>query len=59
LGNPVNENLAEHLRSFVAMSKTAEMPASAVTNYVASALLMDGYPPGMHGMSPTIVSQTM
>ena len=59
LGNPVNENLAEHLQSFVAVSKTAEVPASAITDYVASALLMDGYPPGMHGMSPTVISRTM
>ena len=45
---PVDESLTDHLRSFVALSKNAEVSESAVSDYVASALLMDSYPPGMH-----------
>jgi hypothetical protein len=47
-GNEVTEDIAMHLENFLQLTRTYEVPSLAACSFVASALLVDAYPPGMH-----------
>jgi hypothetical protein len=50
---PVERTVAEHLATFLAQSE--DLPQDNVVDFVASALLLDAYPPGMHRQVPVTV----
>ena len=47
--NPVNPGSAQHIGRFV--EAAGRVPRRDVLSYIASTLLLDAYPPIMHGMS--------
>ena len=48
-GNPLNGSLVSHLLGFLKQGTRLHIPYEGLTSYVASAILMDAYPPLMHG----------
>jgi hypothetical protein len=48
--NPVAANLAYHMTNFVNQVKSAKELRTFAAETIASSLLLDHYPPGMHGM---------
>ncbi|KAB5514941.1 patatin-like phospholipase-like protein [Coniochaeta sp. 2T2.1] len=50
--NPVAQNLAEHLINFVSQVQRAEDLISFAAETIASSLILDHYPPGMHAFKP-------
>jgi hypothetical protein len=47
-GNEVPENLTYHLTNFLRLGQESKIAHSDLVSNIASALLMDAYPPGMH-----------
>lgn len=47
--NPVLVSYRQHISSFVHLSNQAEIPSEGVASIIASSILMDAYPPNMHG----------
>jgi hypothetical protein len=48
-GNEVTEDLALHLENFFRLVRVHKVPSVAACSFTASAMLIDAYPPGMHG----------
>lgn len=46
--NPVDKAFSDHLSRFVRLSTKLMVPYDATTKFIASAVLRDAYPPGMH-----------
>lgn len=46
---PVSSDLSKHVTCFLRLCKQTNIPSSFTVVFVASAILMDAYPPGMHG----------
>ncbi|CAG8074119.1 unnamed protein product [Penicillium olsonii] len=44
-----------HLVDFLKLSGKATIPYEGIVSHIASAILMDAYPPGMHCFSPRVV----
>jgi hypothetical protein len=51
--NPLDESFTSHLTTFLSLGNRTRLPYEGMTSFVASAILMDAYPPGMHGTSLT------
>jgi hypothetical protein len=49
--NPLDGSFTAHLTTFLTLSAKTRLPYEGMASYVASAILMDAYPPDMHGMS--------
>ena len=49
--NKVTPDMAEHIGCFLGEAIRTKMPHDSVTSFVASAILMDAYPPGRHRKS--------
>lgn len=47
-GNPVDGALGSHLISFLQLGGKTRIPYEGLASHIASAFLMDAYPPGMH-----------
>jgi hypothetical protein len=47
-GNPVDGALGSHLISFLKLGGKSKIPYEGLASHIASAFLMDAYPPGMH-----------
>ncbi|ODM18136.1 hypothetical protein SI65_06007 [Aspergillus cristatus] len=54
-GDQGEEIAGSSLRAFLDIVKQAGLPYQSVVTFVASAFLMDAYPPGMHEFDPRIV----
>jgi hypothetical protein len=48
LDNPLSADYGNHLTSFMTLAKTHQVPHEAVCSFIASAILLDAYPPDMH-----------
>jgi hypothetical protein len=46
--NPLDGAFSSHLIDFLRVSGKATLPYEGITSHIASAILMDAYPPGMH-----------
>ena len=46
--NPVGLHFADHVCTFVQLCRHGSIPEGMVVSFIASAILMDSYPPGMH-----------
>lgn len=55
-GNSVDDTLGRHLTTFVTLAAQAGLSDPDVVSFIASALLLDGYPPGMHREWPSFES---
>ncbi|EER44423.1 conserved hypothetical protein [Histoplasma capsulatum H143] len=55
-GNLLDGSIVSHLLMFTRQGIRAHVPYEAVASYIASAILMDAYPPSMHGKCPTTPS---
>jgi hypothetical protein len=49
LENPVSEACGDNLGHFINLAKSLNITRDLVLDYIASAIVMDAYPPGMHG----------
>jgi hypothetical protein len=47
-GNEVDKSLGQHIRAFLDMATVHKLSDPDIVSFIASALLLDGYPPGMH-----------
>jgi hypothetical protein len=47
-GNEVDESLGQHLRAFLDMDTVHKLSNADIVSFIASALLLDGYPLGMY-----------
>jgi hypothetical protein len=56
LNNRVSLDYGVHLTNFMVLAKHHRIPHEAVRSFVASAILMDAYPPGMHSRSESFRS---
>ncbi|KFY04385.1 hypothetical protein V491_09370, partial [Pseudogymnoascus sp. VKM F-3775] len=57
--NPVFSNLKQHFFTFVKQFQTVEEMNEFALPVVASCILLDSFPPGMHGFDPVKVFQTL
>jgi hypothetical protein len=48
--NPLDGSFGSHLKEFLLLAGRSRIPYEGVASQIASALLMDAYPPGMHCM---------
>ncbi|KAH2084173.1 hypothetical protein KXX03_002649 [Aspergillus fumigatus] len=55
--NPLDRAFTSHLIHFLEVGKRA--PYDETAAYIASAILMDAYPPGMHRFQPSTVFRTL
>lgn len=46
--NPLDGSFGSHLKEFLLLAGRSRIPYEGVSSQIASALLMDAYPPGMH-----------
>ena len=46
---PVSPALEQHLRTWIELCVEVSVPLAVISSLIASALVMDAYPPGMHG----------
>jgi hypothetical protein len=51
--NEVPPGITQHLEVFLILAERTKLPWSAIATFIASALLVDAYPPGMHSTFPT------
>ncbi|KAL6229143.1 hypothetical protein BDW75DRAFT_250095 [Aspergillus navahoensis] len=51
--------IARYLESFLCIAEEADIPIKPLAAFIASAFLMDAYPPGMHGFDPLIMFQSL
>jgi hypothetical protein len=49
VGNQIDDDLLDHLTNFLRLAQKVNMASPDFTLYISSALVMDAYPPGMHG----------
>ncbi|XRM38736.1 hypothetical protein ABZX51_002133 [Aspergillus tubingensis] len=56
---PVSGAFSEGLTELLAQSRTLKCPIQEIYSFMASALLMDAYPPGMHQFRPDHVFDTL
>ena len=49
-GNSLDRSFASHLQTFLSLGVKMRTPYDSLASFIASAILMDSYPPGMHGM---------
>ncbi|CRG92894.1 Leucine--tRNA ligase [Talaromyces islandicus] len=54
-GNEVDATLTQHLTTFLHLAVPAGWSDGDLVSFVASALLLDGYPPGMHRFDPAVL----
>ncbi|KIW36756.1 hypothetical protein, variant [Exophiala oligosperma] len=59
LQNPVTPDLGSHLSNFLKQIKSPEELTDFAVPMIASSLLLDHYPPGMHAFNPEHVFQTL
>ncbi|EDN05103.1 predicted protein [Histoplasma mississippiense (nom. inval.)] len=57
--NPISGSLVSHLSNFFTEGCRIHAPYDALASYVASAILMDAYPPSMHVFCPRFVFKTL
>ncbi|KAL4862084.1 hypothetical protein BDV12DRAFT_203391 [Aspergillus spectabilis] len=50
-----DEMAAQHLESFLRITDGARLPTDVLAAFIASAFLMDAYPPRMHGFDPIVM----
>lgn len=50
--NPLDMTFASHLGTFLTLGTHSHCPYEGLTSYIASAILMDAYPPRAHGKAP-------
>ena len=48
--NPLDRAFGSHVFTFVSAGARTRMPYDDLASHIASAILMDAYPPGMHGL---------
>lgn len=48
IDNPVGEDLADHVRNFLRLGLELRISYTDLASFIASAIIMDAYPPGMH-----------
>ncbi|KAI9768255.1 MAG: hypothetical protein M1840_005085 [Geoglossum simile] len=58
-GNEVDSEFPFHLRTFLRLCLKYEVPLDSVVSFIASAILMDNFPPGMHRFNPRTVFQRL
>ncbi|PYI07374.1 FabD/lysophospholipase-like protein [Aspergillus sclerotiicarbonarius CBS 121057] len=58
-GNPVDGSFISHLINFLEVGNKSRAPYDTMASYIASAILMDAYPPGMHRFPPSTVFQVL
>ncbi|KAJ5928357.1 hypothetical protein N7466_007313 [Penicillium verhagenii] len=46
--NPLDGSFTSHLKDFIILAGKSRLPYEGVSSHIASAILMDAYPPGMH-----------
>lgn len=46
--NPVPANFRQHLTSFMGLSSEHKLPENILWDFIASAIILDGFPPDMH-----------
>ncbi len=46
--NTLRIDLKDHLLTFMELAARFKLPYNALASHIASSLLMDAYPPGMH-----------
>ena len=49
LCNPIEGEYRDHIATFVSLSNESFLPYESVVSFIASSILMDAYPPRMHG----------
>ena len=49
ISNPVSSSLYQHLLRFIRISQPAGHSLDSISSFIASALVLDAYPPSMHG----------
>lgn len=49
LSNPIDEDYRDHIATFVSLSNESFLLYESVVSFIASSILMDAYPPRMHG----------
>lgn len=54
--NPLDGSFTSHLREFLILAGKSRLPYEGVSSHIASAILMDAYPPGMHCKSPSSIT---
>ncbi|KAJ9386294.1 hypothetical protein DTO063F5_3808 [Paecilomyces variotii] len=52
--NPLDGAFMSHLINFIRLGNSGRAPYDTIASYIASAILMDAYPPGMHVFSPVM-----
>lgn len=55
IGNEINDDYPDHLLTFLKLSEQFKLPYDTVTSFIASSILMDAYPPGMHRESSLLI----
>ena len=50
--NEVRQDYRDHILRFLRLGVQHRIPDRDITSYIASSMLMDAYPPGMHGDNP-------
>ncbi|KAK6810683.1 hypothetical protein RU639_013502 [Aspergillus parasiticus] len=53
--NPIDGAFTSHLINFLRLGNQTRAPYDEMASYIASAILMDAYPPGMHSFNPAEV----
>ncbi|KAI9732137.1 MAG: hypothetical protein M1834_004233 [Cirrosporium novae-zelandiae] len=53
--NSLDNNFQNHILDFVRVCAKHKLPDPAITLFIASSILMDAYPPGMHDFDPKLV----
>ncbi|KAH8424214.1 patatin-like phospholipase family protein [Aspergillus melleus] len=57
--NPLDGAFASHITSFLKVGSKTRTPYNEMASHIASAILMDAYPPGMHYFLPSMVYRTL
>ncbi|KAL3469016.1 FabD/lysophospholipase-like protein [Aspergillus californicus] len=56
---PLDDAFASHLTRFISAANKTRLPYDSVASYIASAILMDAYPQGMHKFNPSSLFLTI
>ncbi|KAJ5178966.1 hypothetical protein N7492_002176 [Penicillium capsulatum] len=57
--NPLDGSFTSHLKEFLVLAGKSRAPYEAISSHIASAVLMDAYPPGMHLFCPRRVFRSL
>ncbi|KAL3246557.1 hypothetical protein ABHI18_012681 [Aspergillus niger] len=57
--NPLDGAFASHITNFLKVGSRTRTPYDEMASHIASAILMDAYPPGMHHFLPSMVYRTL